>query len=114
MRRFRQLTPTIVGAGATARCRFLVVVDFDQCGQPEPGCRFQQRPQLGIAQRRHDQQRRIRAERRRFDQLVVGDDEVLAQDGMSTAALTAARWSGEPSKNVGSVSTEMAAAPASA
>ena len=38
----------------------------------------------------------------------------LRRTGISTAARTAARWSGDPSKKVGSVSTEIAAAPAAA
>ena len=102
------------GARSDRPGRFLDVVHFDQCGQPQLTARSQQRPQLGIAQRRHDQQHRIRAERCRFGKLVVRDDEVLAQERDVDRGPDRARCSSEPSKNVGSVSTEIAAAPASA
>ena len=59
-----------------------------------------------------DQQHRVGAGRARLEQLILRDDEVLPQQRTSTAARTRTRCSSDPSKNVGSVSTEIAAAPA--
>ena len=61
--------------------RFLDVMYFHQCSQPQLVARPQQGPQLAISQRGHNQKGGIRAERCRFLQLVLRDDEVLAQDG---------------------------------
>ena len=65
-----------------------------------------------LLQRADDQQHRVGAEDRRFQQLVLRDDEVLAEERDVDRRPHVARGArATPSKNVGSVSTEIAAAP---
>ena len=59
--------------------QFLDVVHLDERRESEL-----LRPRVQIAERRdvqgaHDQQDRVRAERHRLEQLILGDDEILAQ-----------------------------------
>ena len=56
-----------------------LVVDLDQHGQPQLAGGVVEAAQLVVGQRGDDQQRQVGAGRPRLEQLVVGDDEVLAQ-----------------------------------
>ena len=70
------------------------------------------RARLAIVERADNQQHRVRAERDRLQQLVSRDDEVLAQERDVDCRAHLREVIEAPSKNVGSVSTEIAAAPA--
>jgi hypothetical protein len=64
-----------------------------------------------VVERRDDQQDRVGAHRARFGDLVLVDDEILAQHRQSARARAATRYSGAPWKYSRSVSTDKHAAP---
>ena len=112
VRRFRLLTPIETRTAVDGARQLVLVVHLDEGREPQLPRALLQAHEIGLLQRRDDQQDGVRAVRTRLEQLVLVDDEVLAQERQAPRrARTAARCSSAPSKNVGSVSTEMAAAP---
>ena len=72
--------PDQLGAERDRALGLGLVVDLHQHRQAQPAGLVVQRAELVVAQRRHDQQREVGSGGTGLHQLVVGDDEVLAQD----------------------------------
>ena len=67
------------GAGVHGPLDLVGGVRLDQRGEPDRAGPLDQRDQLGVGQRGHDQQDQVGAGRPGLEELVGGDDEVLAQ-----------------------------------
>ena len=92
--------------------KLVVLVDFDERVQREFGGPLHQPRELVPTKGRNNQKDTVSAGRFRFEQLVFGNDEILSQqrdvDGLSNSS----QMVSDPSKKVGSVSTDKATAPA--
>ena len=80
VRRSRLLMPTIFGRIASARSRSDSSCTSTSAARPSSAARLVEARQFVSGQRRGDEQDGVRAERARFEQLVVVEDEILLQD----------------------------------
>ena len=98
--RLRALTPMMEAPASTARLHLVGGVHLDQWGQPDGSSSLDQRDQLGVGQSRDDQQHEVGTGGTGLEQLVRGDDEVLAQHrDTETAQRTRTRSSRVPAES---------------
>ena len=80
VRRSRLLTPTISAPDRRARSSSPRIVNFHQRRHSKFPRQFAKVPELGFVENRGNQQDGVRADGSGFDDVIVGDDEILADD----------------------------------